>query len=457
MKMESTIKTTSVIGLGKLGACMAGCFAAKGFPTIGVDLNINFVDVINAGKAPVDETDLTEIITKGQSRLSATQDYGKAILESDATFVIVPTPSEVHGGFSLKYVKKSFEEIGKVLKKKKQGYHLIVLTSTVLPGGTEYGLIPILEEISGKKCGVEFGVCYSPEFIALGSVIRDFLNPDFVLIGQSDKKAGGLLAAFYKKVCDNDPPIARMNIINAELTKLSVNSFMTMKISFANLISNLCEKLPGGNVDVVTETLALFGGIGKKSLRGGLGYGGPCLPRDNVALSYLIKNLGYEISLPSAVDQFNRSLVSKLFDIVLKHSQKGSSILVLGLSYKPHTWVIEESQGIALSKFLADSGYELNVYDPKAMEVAKQVLPPTINFANSLEEAVQNSDIVVITTPNQDFKRLSSLISAQKKQFVVIDAWRCLPELSQNSSVKYIPLGIGLDNNLKDKLLQLSM
>jgi UDPglucose 6-dehydrogenase len=278
-----------------------------------------------------------------------------------------------------------------------------------------------------------------------------------VLIGQSDKKAGGLLAAFYKKVCDNDPPIARMNIINAELTKLSVNSFMTMKISFANLISNLCEKLPGGNVDVVTETLALFGGIGKKSLRGGLGYGGPCLPRDNVALSYLIKNLGYEISLPSAVDQFNRSLVSKLFDIVLKHSQKGSSILVLGLSYKPHTWVIEESQGIALSKFLADSGYELNVYDPKAMEVAKQVLPPTINFANSLEEAVQNSDIVVITTPDQDFKRLSSLISAQKKQFVVIDAWRCLPELSQNSSVKYIPLGIGLDNNLKDKLLQLSM
>ena len=168
------IQTTSVIGLGKLGACMAGCFAAKGFPTLGVDANPQTVAVVNAGLAPVDETDLLETIVKGKNLLSATQDYDQAVLNSDATFVIVPTPSLDHGGFSLKFVKEAFGEIGRALAKKER-YHLIVLTSTVLPGGTEYGLIPVLEEASGKECGVDFGLCYSPQFIALGSVIRDFL------------------------------------------------------------------------------------------------------------------------------------------------------------------------------------------------------------------------------------------------------------------------------------------
>ena len=188
---------------------------------------------------------------------------------------------------------------------KKDGYHIVVMTSTVLPGGTEFGLLPILEQESGKKCGQDFGLCYSPEFIALGSVIKDFLSPDFVLIGEVDDRSGAAL--FYQQVCINNPPAARMSIANAELTKMSVNSFMTMKISFANMLAGLCDRIPGGDVDNVTSALAMFGGA-TKSLKGGLGYGGPCLPRDNVALSYFADSVGYETGIPLSVDGFNRSL-----------------------------------------------------------------------------------------------------------------------------------------------------
>ena len=435
------IRATSVIGLGKLGACMAACFAAKGFPTIGVDLSAAAVEAVNSGRAPVDETDLQAAISKGQKFLSATQDYGEAVLGSDATFVIVPTPSEAHGGFSLRYAAPAFREIGRALARK-DGYHLVVLTSTVLPGATEYGLLPLLEEASGKKAGVGFGLCYSPEFIALGSVIRDFLNPDFVLIGESDEKAGAMLAEFCKRVCDNDSPVARMGLANAELTKMSVNSFMTMKISFANMLSELCEKLPGGDVDVVTRALSLFGGIGRKSLLGGLGYGGPCLPRDNVALAYLARSLGRELPILGAVDQFNRSIVPRLAATVLAHTGSGGRVAVLGLSYKPATWVVEESQGIELARLLPEHGFKVAVYDPKAMRAAQAVLPEGVRFAESLEGAIRDADTVVLTTPDPAFGALPSMIGALDRVVTVIDPWRSLKE-GVSDRMKYVPLGIG--------------
>ena len=160
------------------------------------------------------------------------------------------------------YAKEAFAKIGRALTKK-DGYHIVVMTSTVLPGGTEFRLLPILEQESGKKCGPDFGLCYSPEFIALGSVIKDFLSPDFVLIGEVDDRSGAALEVFYQQVCINNPPAARMSIANAELTKMSVNSFMTMKISFANMLAGLCDRIPGGDVDNVTSALAMFGGATK--------------------------------------------------------------------------------------------------------------------------------------------------------------------------------------------------
>jgi len=157
---------------------MAAAFAARGFDVVGVDVNKRSIDLINQGKAPVQETDLEETIAANKERIRATSSHEDAVLNSDISFVIVPTPSDERGSFSLQYAKWAFKEIGKALGKKK-GYHNVVLTSTVLPGSTRQALVPILERESGKSAGKDFGVCYSPEFIALGSIINDFLHPDF--------------------------------------------------------------------------------------------------------------------------------------------------------------------------------------------------------------------------------------------------------------------------------------
>ncbi len=212
------LNKVSVIGLGKLGASMAAAFASRGLDVIGVDVNQSTIDAVNQGQAPVQETNLGDLIAANKERIRATASHEDAVLNSDISFVIVPTPSDDRGSFSLQYAEWAFKEIGKAIGKK-GSYHNVVLTSTVLPGATRQALLPILEKESGKKAGKDFGLCYSPEFIALGSIINDFLNPDFTLIGELDERSGQQLEDVYKSVMTNGAPAARMSLENAELTK----------------------------------------------------------------------------------------------------------------------------------------------------------------------------------------------------------------------------------------------
>ena len=258
---RGTVQTISVIGLGKLGASMAAGFASRGYKVVGVDINPKSVEALNQGLPPVQETGLAEMIHDHRDSIRGTLSTEEAVMESHISFVIIPTPSDARGAFSLTYAKSAFREIGRALRKKKD-YHTVVLTSTVLPGATRLGLLPILEKESGKKCGPDFGLCYNPEFIALGSVIRDFLNPDFYLLGQFDERSGDALEAAHKQVSVNQAPVKRMSLENAELAKISVNSFVTMKISFANMLAEFCERMPGGDVDVVSDARYL-GSTGK--------------------------------------------------------------------------------------------------------------------------------------------------------------------------------------------------
>ena len=182
----------------------------------------------------------------------------------------------------------------------------------------------MLEKASGKRMGADFGLCYSPEFIALGSVIRDFLNPDMLLIGESDKRAGDFLQSLYAEVCENKPALARMSFVNAEITKLAVNTYVTTKISYANMLARICEKLSGANVDVITSALGLDTRIGSKYLKGAVSYGGPCFPRDNLALAQLAQQLGVPPDLAQTVDRFNRAQISWLADLVQHQSERHS-------------------------------------------------------------------------------------------------------------------------------------
>lgn len=437
-------KTISIVGLGKLGASMAAAMADRGFNVIGVDVSEMFVDCLNSGKAPVQETNLQEYVERNRPRLTATLSHHDAVLNSDITFVIVPTPSDHNGAFSIKYAATAFRAIGKALKEKK-GYHTVVLTSTVLPGATRYGLLPILEQESGKICGKDFGLCYSPEFIALGSVIHDFLNPDFLLVGEFDKKSGDELEGYYAKIMENNPPCRRMSLENAELAKISLNSYVTMKITFANILTELCEKIPGGDVDAVSDAIGLDKRIGRKYLTGGLGFGGPCFPRDNVAIHYLARSLGVKNDIAEATDRFNRAIPSRFADQLMKVLKPGATVAVLGLAYKPHSCVVEESQGVLLAQALSKNNFIVLGYDPLANTNAQHALKDDIEIKDSIRACLEEADAVLITTQDPGFAALKLQDFRQSgKEVVVVDFWRMLgKELSGKPGVHYIPVGHG--------------
>src|SRR6185369_5149751 len=417
----------SIVGLGKLGSPMAAVMAHKGHDVTGVDLNPAYVAAMQQGLPPVNEPGLAQMIQANRGQLTATQDCGAAVLATDVTFIMGPTPSDPDGGFSMKYVLDSAEQIGAALRTK-QGWHLVVLSSTVMPGSTGGTLLPALEAHSGKKCGTDFGLCYNPEFIALGSVVRDMLNPDMILIGESDARSGELLEKLYTGVCDSNPRIQRMNFVNAELTKLSVNTLVTTKISYANMLAQVCERLPGADADVVTTAIGCDSRIGQKYLKGALGYGGPCFPRDNVAFSALARATGAPALLAEATDQLNRRQVPRLAEIIRSRLPKGGTVGILGLSYKPHTEVTEESQGLDLAKYLSSSGISVVVYDPAAMENARRQLGSAAVYAASAADCARQADVLAITTAWPEFKNLTPAdLKPGDRRPVIVDCWRVLP------------------------------
>lgn len=440
------IENVAVIGCGKLGGTMVGCLASRGFNVIGVDVSQAAVDALNAGRAPAPESGLDELIAANKERIRGTMSHEDAIVNSDLSFVIVPTPSDERGAFSLQYAAHAFEAIGKALAKR-VGFHTVVLTSTVLPGSTRHGLLPILEKFSGKKCGVDFGLCYSPEFIALGTVIRDYLNPDFYLVGQFDDQSGLALEQVNSRVALNNAPSKRMSIENAELAKISVNSFVTMKISYANMLADFCERIPGGDVDVVSDAIGLDKRIGRRYLTGGFGYGGPCFPRDNVALNYVGKHLGATCNQLEVNDEFNRTIGPRFISRLQAYLKPGMTVAVLGLAYKPLSHVIEESSGIYLCRALADAGMRVIGYDPLANAESKQVLNGHALVADSIGQCLQDADVVLVTTPDDVYKALPPKAYIKEgKKVVVVDFWRCLSkEVSGNSEIQYVPMGKCLD------------
>ncbi|MEB3213997.1 MAG: nucleotide sugar dehydrogenase [Leptolyngbyaceae bacterium] len=453
--MES-INRISVIGLGKLGGSMAAAFASCGFDVIGVDVNPAVVRAFNEGKAPVQETGLEELIYANTARLHATVDTQKAVLETDISFVIVPTPSDQKGAFSLRYAIDAFAELGRALKEKRS-YHVIVMTSTVLPGSVRNVLLPILEQESGLRCGHDFGLCYNPEFIALGSVIRDFLNPDFYLLGQFDKRSGDWLESVHQRVSQNCAPVKRMTLENAELAKIAVNSFVTLKISFANMLAEFCEHIPDGDVDVVSDALGMDKRIGRKYLTGGLGFAGPCFPRDNAALAFLGQYLGVDSDLLKANDEYNSRISNRLMARLHRLIPSEGTVAILGLSYKPLSHIVDASSGVALAKRFVAAGYRVQAHDCLAVDEARSIIGPHALLTTSLDQALAGADIVLVTTTDAPYLKLSaSEIVNKNRRVILVDFWRCLGHLKSVDNIHYIPGGRCVENDLaSDRLSKL--
>jgi UDPglucose 6-dehydrogenase len=428
----------AVVGLGKLGAPLAAVLASKGNDVLGIDVNSDAVRLVNEGRAPVEEPGLQDLVTVSRERLSATTDLSAAA-GADATILLVPTPSDERGAFSNEYVLAAIEEVGRGLAAG-DGYHVVVVASTVMPGSCDAELRPAIERASGRRVGESLGLCYSPEFIALGNVIRDMLEPDMVLIGESDVRAGDVLEVLYGGVCENDPPFRRMSLVNAELTKIAVNTYVTMKISYANALADMCERLPGANVDVVTNALGLDTRIGRKYLRGAIAYGGPCFPRDNKAFAVLARDLGAEPLLAEATDSVNIAQTARLARVVQSRLETGDAVGILGLAYKPDTAVVDESPGIALARLLDEAGYDVYVYDPVALEAALPLLRGVARGCGSVAEVLKRTDVVVITTPWPEFAELP-VAAFKGTRPAVVDCWRLLPEDVYGDSIEIVRLG----------------
>jgi UDPglucose 6-dehydrogenase len=434
----------SVVGLGKLGQCFAACFAAKGFSTTGIDLDERTVASVGEGRASVPEPGLQELIDGAGPRLTATHDFAAAIRGSDVTLLVVPTPSNPDGTFSNRHVAAALASLAEHLRHSDKPYHLFVLNSTVMPGSADGEFIPLIEKASGRKVNEGFGFCYAPAFVALGDVIKGFLRPDLVVIGQSDDRAGGMAEAVYQKTCENAPPVFRTALVNIEIMKLSLNCYVTLKISFANTLANLCEKTPGADVDLITRALGADRRIGPHYLRAGLSYGGPCFPRDTKAIVAYGKAVGVEAELFRALEVVNDFQHEHLEELVLEYLPRTGprKVAVLGLAYKPNTPVIDESPGVKLIERLLGRGVEVVAYDPLAVPATRALFGDKIEYAGSVADCVAQAPVCVLATTAEEFKGLDGSRFTHDPS-VVIDCWRVADPKRLGPRVKYVPLGKG--------------
>ncbi len=358
----SNLRRLSVFGLGKLGACMAATFAQRGFEVLGVDINADAVRAINAGQPPVDEPLLAQSITEGRSRLRASTNAKDAV-DTDASFFIVPSPSLPDGSFSNEFLMRAMEPLAQAVKAAGKKHHLFVISSTTTPGSCRQVFIPMLEQHMGGVCGKDFGFCYNPEFIALGNVVRGLLEPDMVLIGESDPQSGAQLEALYKKFNLNQPKIARMSVTSAELTKISVNSYITAKISFTNQLRMIAEQFPDTDIHAMLDAIGADSRIGHKFLRAGLSYGGPCFPRDNRLVAYAARQAGVSAPLAEATDRVNEMAKEQLVQQALACAKPGETVAVLGMAYRAGTYIVEESAGLHIAQALKRHGRRVVVHD----------------------------------------------------------------------------------------------
>ena len=296
MGIKSKSRRAVVVGCGKLGAPLVACLAEAGHEVTGIDLNSTLIASLSKFEISWNEPGLQELLRTSKSRVSFQNDFKGGFRGSDITFIIVPTPSLSDGNFSNEYVLSAIKAIATELSAEKISEHLIVIVSTVMPGSTS----GIVKETLEKNLTVknhQIRLAYSPEFIALGSVIKNMHYPDLVLIGESNPGDGELLQEISLSIAKNDPKVFTLTTEEAEIAKIAINSFVTTKISFSNQISEICEKTPGASASKVLKAIGTDTRIGNSYLTAATAYGGPCFPRDNRAFAKYASDLGYKADL----------------------------------------------------------------------------------------------------------------------------------------------------------------
>lgn len=418
----------AIFGLGYVGCVSAACLAKEGHRLIGVDVNPLKVDMINAGQSPIIEAGVDQLIGEAVARgnLRATTAAHDAVAQADISFICVGTPSNDNGSLDLQYVRHVVGEIGQALTNEPH-FHVIAVRSTVLPGTVLGEVVPLLEQVSGRQVGVDFGVCSNPEFLREGSAVADFYQPPFTLIGQSDERSGNQVAAIYKGL---DAPVVQTTIQTAEMIKYVSNTFHALKITFANEIGNFCKKTGVDSHEVMRIfCLDTKLNVSPAYLKPGYAFGGSCLPKDLRALLHRARQEDLELPVLQAITRSNELQARLGVDAVLRTGKK--RIGILGLSFKAGTDDLRESPLVYLTETLLGKGCELKIYDKNVSlarltgankQYIEKVIPHISSLlCPSLEEVAANSDVLVIGNRSPE---ITSLLHHTNGRQIIIDLVR---------------------------------
>ena len=431
----------AVVGLGFVGLSLTSVLAAKGYDIIGIDIDEQKCNKMINGILPFFEPELEKTLQNGlKKKLKISTDFS-LITNCDFIFVTVGTPQNANGSIDLSTIKKAISSIGQKISKSKKK-PIIFIKSTVIPGTIKKVILPILEKKSNKKAGKEFGLISNPEFLQESSAIKDTEFPHVIVLGSSDTKSVEKAKKLFLKLHPN-VPIISTNHQTAEMIKYANNSFLATKISFINQLSNICQKIPGANIDDVGEAIGLDPRIGKLFLNAGPGYGGSCLPKDMKALINFANISGINPSLLNAVEEVNTKQLEEIIKITKQKfgNLTGKKITILGTAFKPNTDDIRDSVAVELIKKLLKKKAKITIHDPKAIKNTRKIFKEKIIYAKTIEDALTQSQCAIIMTQWKQYEKLSNNQFKYMTKRFVIDCRRML--VKKQLEIDYYAIGLG--------------
>ena len=439
-KFCNTMKI-GIIGLGFVGLSFASVLGSKKYSVIGVDSDKQKVNKILTGKAPFYEPKLDNTLENAlKNGLKITNEIN-LVTECKLIFIAVGTPQRKDGSIDLTMIKKVVKEIGKNLAKTKN-IPIIIVKSTVVPETTTKIILPILEKESRKKVGKGFGLITNPEFLRETNAINDTINPHVVVIGGYKDKFTKEVENFYTKFYKNIS-LVNTNHQTAEMIKYANNSFLATKISFINQLANICQNIPGADIDDIARTIGLDPRIGKLFLNAGPGYGGSCLPKDVKAIMNFSSKIGVSPLLLNAVEKTNQQQIEQIIKLIEKHcgNLKGKNISILGLAFKSKTDDIRDSISLKIIEKLLKKQAKVIVHDPMAIENVRKIFKNKIRYTNSISNALKDSYCGVIMTAWPEYSKITNINMKNMKKRIIIDSQRILKNPKLNCV--YNAIGIG--------------
>jgi UDPglucose 6-dehydrogenase len=431
-----------VIGTGYVGLVTGACFAEFGAQVICADVDEEKIARLEQGEMPIYEPGLEDLVERNvrQGRLCFTTNTREAVDASLVVFIAVSTPPAGDGSTDLSAVESVAREIGRSL----DGYKVIVNKSTVPVGTAARVRSWVEEELAAAGRSIRFSVASNPEFLREGAAIGDFMRPDRVVVGSDDEEATAILKSLYRPLYLIECPVVITSVVTAELTKYAANAFLATKISFINEVANLCESL-GADVHDIARGIGLDRRIGSKFLHPGPGFGGSCFPKDTRSVAHFARERGEALEIVEAVIRVNerqhRRMIAKI-EALLDGGGAGSTVAVLGLSFKPETDDLRDSPAVAIVRGLLARGVAIQAYDPEAMDEARKVLPE-IALCENAYDACAGAHVLVIATEWNQFRMLDlARVKDLMRQPIVADLRNVYePEPMRAAGFTYVCVG----------------